>query len=137
MLPCNNTGFTRVCLIKAQPPPAPQKPMEIGPDPMSAAEDLARRWLALWGDYLTGLAADPQAAELIRRSLAPAASRDDDAGSSPRTAAAPGAPGGGGDAVGELARRIDELESRLAAVEQRSRKPAASTDRGNRTRRKK
>ena len=36
---------------------------------MSETEDVARRFVALWGDYLTALAADPKTAEPIRRWL--------------------------------------------------------------------
>jgi hypothetical protein len=119
---------------------------------MNDADELARRYLALWADYLTALVADPQAADMLQRWIAftgqfagqlpgaageragfpfpawppaPAA-----AGSPPSAAAAAGASGERGDAVGELARRIGELERRLAALE---RKPEARrARRGNR-----
>src|SRR3984957_7178087 len=37
---------------------------------MTDAEALARRYFALWAEYLTALVADPQAAEMLRRWIA-------------------------------------------------------------------
>jgi hypothetical protein len=37
---------------------------------MSDADELARRYFALWADYLTALVADPQAGDLLQRWIA-------------------------------------------------------------------
>jgi hypothetical protein len=123
---------------------------------MNDADELARRYLALWAEYLTALVADPQAAEMLQRWIAftgqfaktagerpgapfptpfpawppiPAA-----AGSTAAAATAAGASGERGDAVGELARRVDELARRLAALERKLELRSASRRprRGNR-----
>jgi hypothetical protein len=111
---------------------------------MSDADELARRYLALWADYLTALVADPQAAEMLQRWIAltgqfakqPAAAGERAAASpfpawppagfgfpvaGPASVAAPvaGASGERDAAMDELARRVGELERRLAAVEGR------------------
>jgi hypothetical protein len=110
---------------------------------MNDAEDLARRFLALWADYLTALLADPKAAELLQRWLAfgtsflPGAAAGDGTaangtGPAHRTAPAAGASRERDDAVAQLARRVDELEQRLAALERR-RRPAAGAGGRNRT----
>src|SRR5213076_2295561 len=105
---------------------------------MSDTEDVARRFVALWGDYLTALAADPKTAEPLHRWLGLVAAatpgwpaRDaDPSGPSRAPARAPvdaaasaGASGERDAAVAELARRLDELETRIAALERR-RRPA-------------
>jgi hypothetical protein len=113
---------------------------------MSEAEDVARRFIALWGDYLTALAADPKTAEPIRRWLgllaaampdppAREATKAGRARSPSRAAAAAGPSAGRDDIVAELARRVDELETRLAALERR-RKPAGPARSGTRTARR-
>src|SRR5579863_4928990 len=86
---------------------------------MTDSEDLARRWLALWEDYLAALWADPSVVEMVRRWLPAVAPGDDgvaprQSGPPPRAAAAAGASGERGDAVAELARRLDRLERRVA-----------------------
>jgi hypothetical protein len=84
---------------------------------------LARRYVDLWQDQLTAMAADPALAESTARLLAalvPAGwppqprSQDDDAGisSAPRSATA-------GAASGQRDRRLDEFAGRLAAIEKR------------------
>src|SRR5579872_3526766 len=99
---------------------------------MSEEDDLARRFLALWSEYLTALLADPKMAEPVNRwmTLAGSALRavpPGEAGtagtaSPPRpaadAAAAAGASGQRDDAVAQLARRVDELGNRVAALEQ-------------------
>src|SRR5689334_10576907 len=108
---------------------------------MSEAEDIARRFIALWSDYLTSLAADPKMAEPLQRWLGlaaaampgspdarPSDARPSDARPSGPTrpparspsdaAASAGASGERDTAVAELARRLDELETRIAALEQ-------------------
>src|SRR5258707_9088870 len=106
---------------------------------MSEADDVARRFIALWGDYLTALAADPKMAEPLHRWLGLVAaampgSPAHDAGPSgssrrpgrsPADAAAPAGSSGERDGVvAEFARRLDELEARVAALERR-RRPVA------------
>ena len=110
---------------------------------MSDADDPAQRYLALWTQYLTALLADPGAMETLKRWVsftqefsypAPGSAQRNEA---PvplwppffgpfGMAAAPGTATEGGEAVAALARRIDELERRLAALE---RKPGAARPR--------
>jgi hypothetical protein len=101
---------------------------------MSDAKDLARRYLALWEDYLTALLTDPAAQDLLQ-GWAPA-SKVRDSTSKPETGAAPlaGASGECCSAVAELARRIAGLEDRLAAVERRGPAPARPRRRDRRMR---
>jgi hypothetical protein len=112
---------------------------------MSDADELARRYFALWADYLTALVADPQTAELLQRWLAftgqfgqaagersgnpfaplgwpptPDAARSASDRPPADAATAAGASRQRDDAVGELARRVAELERRIAALEPRS-----------------
>lgn len=114
---------------------------------MTDADELARRYLTLWTEYLTRLLGDPRALEMLKRWLTltgqfsyPAA------GSSPATGApfptwppffAPFGPpvppaGDGGpaqaDAVAALTERLDQLERRLAALE-REPKPRSPSPR--------
>src|SRR5947209_16238373 len=76
MLLCNNTAFRAARLIKealsgeAGLPPRSARPILAT---MSEADELARRFLALWSDYLTALLSDPKTAEPLRRWLALAA----------------------------------------------------------------
>src|SRR5258706_13003910 len=99
---------------------------------MSEADDVARRFIALWGDYLSALAADPKMAEPLHRWLGLVAAampgsptrEAGPAGSarSPADAPAPARASCERDAaVAELARRPDELENRLAAPPRRPR----------------
>ena len=115
---------------------------------MSEADDIARRFIALWSDYLAALAADPKTAEPLQRWLglaaaampgspAPDARPFDARPSGPSRspadpAASAGASGERDAAVAELARRLDELETRIAALEPR-RKSAKSPRPRNRT----
>src|SRR6266851_3473181 len=95
--------------------------------PMSEADDLARRFFALWAEYLTALISDPRAAEPLRQWITaaagslPGAMAGDGAAartrSTPDAAAAAGASGKRDAAVAELARRVDELAERVAAIE--------------------
>src|SRR5580658_8920866 len=136
MLPCNNTAIAAGSVIISR---------------MSDADELARRYFALWADYLTALVADPQAAEMLQRWIAftgqfakasgepsggsfagwpPIPPRPNASGSAAAAAASTGASDERGDAVGELAGRVGELERRLDALERR---PAARpARRGNR-----
>jgi hypothetical protein len=111
---------------------------------MTDAEELAERYLALWTQYLTALMADPRAMETLKRWMefvgrfsypAPGAQHS---GGAPFPAwppffgpfgvpAPPTATDGSvprGTEIAELARRVDALERRLAALE-RKRKPRA------------
>jgi uncharacterized protein YceH (UPF0502 family) len=94
---------------------------------MSEEDDLARRFFALWAEYLTALAGDPGMVEPLRRWLAlVAAAAPPDALSRPPgdAAAAAGAFGNRDIAVAELASRVAELAERVAALERRLEKPA-------------
>src|SRR5215470_17178511 len=67
--PCNNTVFSADRLIKdapggRDPLPCPQLRRIFGA--MTDATHLARRFLALWEDYLTALFADPSQSELLQ-----------------------------------------------------------------------
>ena len=105
---------------------------------MTDAEALARRYFALWAEYLTALVADPQAAEMLQRWIAftsqftkaageragaafpawpPIAAGFRSTGPTAAAATAAGASRERADAVDELAHRIGELERRLAVVE--------------------
>jgi hypothetical protein len=113
-------------------------------------ETLARRYLDLWQDHLSGLAGDPGVAEVMARTLelmnagsaafatlaaqAAAGARDtaetptgDGAGGRARTKAAAPAPRAPDPALAELARRVAVLERRLADLEagDRGRRPGA------------
>jgi hypothetical protein len=127
MLLRNNTAIRPIWVIK---PAASAGPAPILAE-MSEADDLARRFLALWADYLNALMADPNSAEPIRRWLAmmmssPGFKADDPVRPPDGAAPAASASGERDAAVAELARRIDELGERVAALEKRgkqSRKP--------------
>jgi hypothetical protein len=114
---------------------------------MDESEDLARRFLGLWGDYLTALAAEPKTAELVQSWLAfgtaplrtEAGGEDGNgtgteapAGARRGAASAAAASRQRADVVDELARRIDELEKRIAALEA-ARRPAGRTRARNRS----
>src|SRR5437870_3548008 len=100
--------------------------------PMSEADDLARRFFAVWADYLTALSADPKTIEPLQHWLTLAADAlrhpagEADAGARSRSAAgaaaAAGASGERDAALAELARRVDELGERVAALEGTARK---------------
>jgi hypothetical protein len=129
MLLCNNTANPCVCGIIS---------------PMSDADALAQRYLALWTEYLTALLADPQAMETLDRwssfaeqfdRPAPGAAKQG-LGAAPFLAWPPlfgpfglwpVPPGPGNDPAGlsALAQRVDALERRLAKLERRpaSRRP--------------
>jgi len=155
MLPCNNTANPRVFATNRAAEPAKTGRASFSPPiiaAMSDPDELARRYFALWTEYLTALVADPQAAALAQRWFASTSqfasqfpgAPNERAGSpfpawppipaatGPQApaAAAAGASGERGDAVGQLARRVGELERRLAAVEQRP--PARRPRRGDR-----
>src|SRR5277367_6525185 len=145
MLPRNNTAIRPLCVINhtrgsAKTGRGGRRCPIIAP--MDDADELARRYFALWADYLTALLADPQTAALLQRWIAFAgqfATSPGEHADSPfpawppipsatgptnrsqtAAAAAAGASGERDDAVGELASRVDELERRLAALERGS-----------------
>src|SRR5947209_1089406 len=149
MLLCNNTAFRAARLIKQAPsgkaglPPRSARPILAM---MSEADELARRFLALWSDYLTALLSDPKAAEPLRRWLALAAAglpglaagEANPAGTVRPPSDAPAAAGASGErgaAVAELARRVDELAERVAALESRWRPVRGGKGRGRAARR--
>jgi|SRR5712692_9305303 len=94
---------------------------------MSEADDLARRFFALWAEYLAALVSDPKAAAPLRQWFALAAGSLHGAmagngaaawpRSTPDAAPAAGASGERDAALAELARRVDELAERVAALE--------------------
>jgi len=149
MLLCNNTAFRAARLIK-QPrcgdaglPLRSARPILAT---MSEADELARRFLALWSDYLTALLSDPKAAEPLRRWLGFAAAampglsagEANPAGAARPPSDAPAAAGASGErgaAVAELARRVNELAERVAALESRRRPPRGAAGRGRTARR--
>jgi hypothetical protein len=95
---------------------------------------LAKRYLDLWQEQLTAMAADPDLAESLARLLAglappgwpqwPGAAARDGAASGPAAAAAP--PRQRGVAVDEFARRLAAVEKRLAALEAGTRRGGKS-----------
>src|SRR5437764_5805053 len=100
MLRCDNTVFRRLWRAKLR------KSRILAA--MSNAEDLARRFFALWGEYLTAVAGDATTLDLMRRCLAAGAipQQTGEAGATgpaSRAAAAAGASGGRDPAVAELA----------------------------------
>src|SRR5438067_1255480 len=113
---------------------------------MTAAEDLACRYLALWQDYVTALLTDLTMPEAVQQQAARGAERlgycgpgDQSArGQLPAaqpaagTATAAGPSGERGDAVADLARRLARIEERVTALERgrRSAARARSRDRG-------
>ena len=104
---------------------------------MNDADELARRYLGLWTQYLTALLADPRAMEMLKRWIAladqfsyPAAGTAEAGGAPspvwppifgsfglPFSSATADASVGRREEVTELTRRVDELERRLAALE--------------------
>jgi hypothetical protein len=147
VLPCNNTAIRRFCLIKRnacrRAVLADAMTALILPA-MSETDDLARRFFALWSEYLTALVSDPKTSEPVRRWFALGLAAV--AGSPPNvmpgdalrgapsrspTDATPAASASGerDAAVAELARRVDELAERLAALE-RTRDDARGDPRG-------
>jgi hypothetical protein len=139
MLLRNNTAIPNICVIKDACIPGIAPRLIIWA--MSDADDLARRYLALWADYLTALVSDPKAAELLQRwvaftsQFAPGQGAHDGAapltvawppkppgrpaadGSKADAASAAGASGKRDAILGEFARRLDGIEQRLAALE--------------------
>ena len=114
---------------------------------MNDADELARRYLALWTEYLTVFLADPRALEMMKRWIAftgrfayPETGKASAAGEGGNASVPPlppifgpfgPLPMAGPNAVAtregiglldELARRVEALEQRLAALE-RTRKP--------------
>src|SRR5258708_21906188 len=94
---------------------------------MREADDVARRFIALWGDYLSALAADPKLAEPLHRWLGLVAAampgsparEAGPAGSAPSPADATAAarpPAERDAAVPGRARRLDAPQNRGAAL---------------------
>jgi ubiquinone biosynthesis protein UbiJ len=89
-------------------------------------DKLARRYLDLWQSQLSGLASDQALTEQIARLFAAANSQIASAlqvaqgashAASTGTSAAAPAPGHGADDVGELRKRVEALEARIAELE--------------------
>jgi hypothetical protein len=103
------------------------------------AAELARRFLALWEEYLTALLSDAAEGEAPRRPPAAGSTRrldprlDDAAAGKPEAAPGPpagaapaaAAPGEHDDVVAELARRLAGVEERVAAIEREQPAPRA------------
>jgi predicted alpha-1,6-mannanase (GH76 family) len=91
-------------------------------------DKLARRYLDLWQSQLSGLASDQAVTEQIARLFAAANAQVASAMQAPQGApnapttwspSAAAAPGNGADDVGELRKRIEALEARIAELESR------------------
>jgi ubiquinone biosynthesis protein UbiJ len=89
-------------------------------------DKLARRYLDLWQSQLSGLASDQALTEQIARLFAAAntqvasalqAAKGAHHASQAGTSAAAPAPGHGADDVGELRKRVEALEARIAELE--------------------
>ena len=112
---------------------------------MTAAEDLACRYLSLWQDYVTALLTDLALPEAVQDWAARCSERLGDLGPGDEavrgqlpaaepaagTATAPGPPRERDDAVGDLALRLARLEQRVAALE-RGKRPTAVPRGGDR-----
>jgi hypothetical protein len=122
---------------------------------MNDADELARRYLALWTEYLTAFLADPRALETTKRWIAftgqfayPAPGKAGAAGEGgdaplpplppifgpfgPLPMASPiaVATGEGSATIDELARRVEALEQRIATLERTTKpRPARRTRR--------
>ena len=115
---------------------------------MTDADELARRYLALWTEYFTVLLADPRTMEMVKRwmSFAGQFSYPEPGASSGEGAPLPTWPpvfgpfgplpappaGESVEAIAKLTRRIDELERRLGELERRqksgpTRRPARAS----------
>lgn len=107
---------------------------------MNDADELAQRYLTLWTQYLTALLANPQAMETLKRWLSFAGTfaypqpEAKQPGIPPLPAwppffgpfgLPPAPPADSSPKLAELAQRIDELECRLEALEQKLRSGAS------------
>jgi uncharacterized protein YceH (UPF0502 family) len=91
-------------------------------------DKLARRYLDLWQSQLAGLASDQALTEQIARLFAAANSQIASAlqvaqgashAAQTGTSSAASSPGNGADDVGELRKRVEALEARIAELESR------------------
>jgi hypothetical protein len=121
---------------------------------MTDAEELIRRYLVLWQDYLTALSAEPEAAALLRswtglwsrllhERRSPAEHETGEtagpSGSSPSGSQAGAAPAAGASVecdrlLAEFARRLARIEERVATVERGRRAALRSRSRTRRAR---
>jgi len=97
-------------------------------DAATEADRLARRYLDLWQSQLAGLASDQALTEQIARLFAAANSQVASAlqaaqgashAPSTGTPSAAASSGNGADDVGELRKRVEALEARIAELESR------------------
>src|SRR5215470_1441733 len=97
-------------------------------DAASDADRLARRYLDLWQSQLAGLASDQALTEQIARLFAAANSQIASAlqavqgasnAPSTGTSSAAASPGHRADDVGDLRKRVEALEARIAELESR------------------
>src|SRR5262245_20196618 len=100
--------------------------MASGNDDTADFDRLARRYLDLWQSQLAGLAADQALTEQIARLFAAAnaqvasalqAAQGAQHGTKAGTASAAASPGHSVDDMGELRKRVEALEARLAELE--------------------
>jgi uncharacterized protein YceH (UPF0502 family) len=110
-----------------------ETPVDSGVDPGADFDRLARRYLDLWQGQLAGLAADQALTEQIARLFAAANAQvasamqaaqgahhaATPASSTAGTPPAAASSGHGADDLGELRRRVEALESRIAELEAR------------------
>lgn len=115
---------------------------------MNDADELARRYLTLWTQYLTSLLADPRAMEMLKRWMAFTGQFSYPASDTARASTAPfpawppffgpfgppvppvGPDGPKEDKMAALEQRIDALERRLTALEGRPKsRPSRRRDR--------
>ena len=108
-----------------------EKPVDAGSDSGADFDRLARRYLDLWQGQLAGLAADQALTDQIARLFAAANAQVASAmqavqgahhavtppSTQAGTPAAAAASGHGTDDVGELRKRVETLEARLAELE--------------------
>jgi uncharacterized protein YceH (UPF0502 family) len=110
-----------------------EKPVDRDADPRADFDRLARRYLDLWQGQLAGLAADQALTDQIARLFAAANAQVASAmqavqgahhavtpaSAEAGTPSAAAASGHGADDVGELRKRVETLETRLAELEAR------------------
>jgi hypothetical protein len=103
--------------------------MASGNDDIAQFDVLARRYLDLWQSQLSGLASDQSLTDQIARLFAAAnaqvasalqtAQGAQNAAATTGTSPAAASPGHGPDDVGELRKRVEALEVRIAELEAR------------------
>lgn len=145
MLLCNNTAIYRDSRHQSRGARRESWPVAGAAAYIAAmtdADELARRYLSLWTEYLTALLGDPRALEMLKRWQALTGQFSyPDAGSSlaggapfsawppffapfgPPVPPAADAGAAQADALAALAERVDQLDRRLAAIERKIGQP--------------